>query len=228
MNLTENLGRKAGLFYLLVAVFAGYAQFIRTSMIVPGDATATVNHIMASEALFRVGIVSDLIGQIFHVLLILVLYQLFKTVNHNQSRLMFTLALIPVPIACINMVNQFAPLLLLNGSIYRNISEPAQLHAQILFFLDLHKHGILIAQLFWGLWLLPLGYLAFRSEFIPQIFGILLMAACIGYVVGSFITFLFPNYEAMFKWVYIEPAIAEISFAFWLLIKGVNYSGLKS
>lgn len=228
MNLFKNSGRKAGMFYLLVAVFAGYSQVIRTNIIVHGDTVATVSHVLTSETLFRTSIVSDLMGQIFHVLLALVLYQLFKTVNQNQARLMFVLALVPVPIACLNMANQFAPLLLLNGSIYHNIFEPAQLQSQILFFLDLHKHGILIAQLFWGLWLLPLGYLVFKSEFIPKLFGILLMIACFCYLAGSLITFLFPNYETMFQWIYAEPAIAEILFAFWLLIKGVKFSKLNS
>jgi len=227
MNLIKNPGRKAGLFYLLVAIFAGYAQYIRTSMIVPGDAAATVNHIMASEALFRTSILSDLIGQIFHVLLVLVLYQLFKTVNRNQARLMLVLAIIPVPVACINMVNQFAPLVLLNGSVYQNAFEVTQLHEQILFYLDLHKHGVLIAQLFWGLWLLPLGYLVIRSGFIPKLFGILLIIACFGYLAGSFITFLFPGFEPFIQWVYIEPALAEIAFTFWLLIKGVKSSQLN-
>lgn len=222
MNLIKNLGRKAAIFYLLVAVFAGYSQFIRTSVIVPGDAAATVNHILTSETLFRISIVSDLAGQVFHVLLALALFQLFKPVNQNQATLMLILALVPVPIACINMVNQYAPLLILKGQIYNNIFEPIQLQSQILFFLDLHKHGVLIAQLFWGLWLLPLGYLVVRSEFIPKLLGLLLMIACFGYLEGSFIAFLFPDYETMFKWIYIEPAIAEILFAIWLLINGVK------
>ena len=113
MNSTKKTARVAGLLFHLVAVCNGFAAFVRSSLIVSGDAAATVNNIIASEMLFRIDIVSDLIGQVFHVLLALVLYELLKTVNKNYALLMVILALVPVPIAMLNQLNQFAVLLLL-------------------------------------------------------------------------------------------------------------------
>ena len=132
--------RIAGFLYLIVAVFSGFAASVRSSLIVSTDAAATVNNILASETLFRISFVSDLIGQVFHILLVLVLYELLKTVNKNQALLMVILALVPVPIAMLNQLNQFAVLSLLKGTDY----------SQVMFFLNLHTDGVFIAQIFWA------------------------------------------------------------------------------
>jgi hypothetical protein len=193
----------------MVAVFSGFAASVRSGLIVPGDAAATASHIMASEGLFRIGIVSDLIGQVFHILLVLVLYELLKTVNKNQALLMVVLALAPVPIAMLNQLNQFAVLPLLSSADY----------PQVMFFLNLHHQGVLIAQIFWGLWLFPLGYLVFKSGYIPRILGVLLIIAGLGYLIDSFGTFLSPNYGLTIS---MFTFIGEVLFLLWLLIKGVK------
>jgi hypothetical protein len=227
MNSNKNTARIAGLLYLLVAVFYGFSHFFRVSLAVPGDAGATANNIMASEWLFRIAFVSGLIGQLCFILLGLALYVLLKPVNRNLALLMVIFVLVSVPIAMLNLLNQFAALLLLSGANYLAVFEADQLHALVMLFLDLLDHGTLIAQIFWGIWLLPLGYLVFKSGFLPKILGILLMIATFGYVVGSFASFLFPNYDRIIELVYYEPAIAEILFVLWLLIRGVNESKLK-
>ncbi len=211
----KRTARVAGFLYLMVAVFSGFGASVRSGLIVPGDAAATASHIMASEELFRVGIVSDLIGQVFHILLALVLFELLKTVNKNQAWLMLVLALVPVPIAMLNQLNQFAVLPLLGSADY----------SQIMFYLNLHNQGVLIAQIFWGLWLFPLGYLIFKSDYMPGILGVLLMIAGLGYLVDSFGRFLSPNYSlsiSMFTFV------GEVLFLLWLLIKGVNVEQSKA
>jgi hypothetical protein len=228
MKSDKKTARIAGLLYLLVAVFYGFAHFFRVSLTVPGDATATVNNIIASEGLFRISFVSGLIGQTLFILLGLALYVLLKPVNKNIALLMVIFVLVSVPIAMLNLLNQFAALLLLSGADYLKAFETDQLHALGMLFLNVLDHGTLIAQIFWGIWLLPLGYLVFKSGFLPRILGVLLMAAAFGYLVGSLASFLFPNYDEIIELVYYEPAIAEISFCLWLLIRGVNQAKLTA
>lgn len=209
MNSARKKARVAGFLYLMVAVFSGYAAYVRSALFVPANAVAAVTSLKAHEVLFRIGIASDLIGQLFHVLLALALYGLLKSVNRTAALLMLILALVPVPIAMLNQLNQFAVLLLLNGTDY----------AQMLFFLTLHKYGVLIAQIFWGLWLFPLGYLVFKSGYIPKILGVLLIIAGFGYLIDSFGTFLLPSYNLT---VSIFTFIGEVLLLFWLLVKGVK------
>jgi hypothetical protein len=158
--------RIAGFLYLLHAVFAFFSMmYVPSILIVPGDAATTANNIMASESLFRIGSVSDLIAQIIFILLVLVLYKLLKPVNKNHALLMVIFALVGVPIAMLNLLNQFAALLLLSGADYLTVFTADQLQALVMLFLDLQKHGVFIAQIFWGLWLFPLGYLGLFGNF---------------------------------------------------------------
>ncbi|UCE15361.1 MAG: DUF4386 domain-containing protein [Candidatus Bathyarchaeota archaeon] len=160
----------AGLVYLICIVFGAFSNvYVRPSLIVYGDAATTVNSIMANESLFRLGFMSDLIFLTFWLLLPLALYKLLKPVNNFIALLMVLFGLVMVPIMFINNVNQFAALLLLSGADYLTVFEAGQLHAQVMFFLDLHHHGWLMAQIFWGLWLFPFGYLVFKSGLLKHI-----------------------------------------------------------
>ena len=216
----QKSARSAGFLYLILAICGGFAEFfVRQSLIVPGDAAATVSNITASESLFRLGFVSELVGQTVFVLLGLILYRLLKPVNKNQAVLMVALVLVAVTITCLNMLNQFAALLLLNGGEYLAVFQVEQLHALVLFFLNLHKVGYLIAQVFFGLWLLPLGYLVYKSGFLPRIVGALLVVACFGYLVDVLTFSLFPGFDLV---VSEFTFVGELLLLLWLLIKGVN------
>ena len=136
---------------------------------------------------------------------------------------MVILMLVAIPIAFINELNKFAALLLLSGADYLTVFDPGQLHAQVMFFLDLYTGGVFIAQIFWGLWLFPLGYLVFKSGFLPRILGVLLIIGCFGYVIDSLAFMLFPSYEGSVALVVMAPNfISEFALFLWLLIKGVN------
>ncbi len=219
MNSNKKTARIAGLLYLFVAISAGFAQYFRTSVIVPGNVAATVNNVLTSELLFRIAIVSDLIGQIVHIFLALALYELFRAVNKSQALLMVILALIPVPIAMLNQINTIAVLQLLGNADYLKVFNVDQLHSQVMFFLNLFKNGVAIATIFWGLWLFPLGYLVIKSGIIPKIIGILLMVSGAGYVLDCFGKFLILNYNIE---IALFTFIGEVLFLLWLLIKGVN------
>jgi hypothetical protein len=212
------IARLAGLLYLLVIPLGIFgALYVPSRLIVPGGAARTADNIMASESLFRLGIVSDLLAPLVLIVVVLLLYRLLKPVDKNLALLMVIFLLAGVPIALLNKLNQFAALQLLSGAGYLTIFTPEQLQALAFLFLRLHNQGSTIAFIFWGLWLLPLGYLVFKSGFLPSFLGILLMIACFGYLIDSFATFL--GYAVN---VGMFAALGEVLFILWLLIKGVN------
>lgn len=208
--------RLAGWLYLLViplGIFGGL--YVPSKLIVSGDAAATAANLLASESLFRLGIVSELLASIDMLFVVLLLYGLLKFVNKSMALLMVMLVAAGASIAMLSKVFQFAPLMLAG-------SDPAgftagQVQALITLFLGLHNRGGNIAFIFWGLWLFPLGWLVVKSGFFPRIIGILLMIASFGYALNSFAILL--GYSlgiGMFS------ALGEIVFILWLLIRGVN------
>ena len=224
INSVNKTARAAGFLYLIIFCLGVFAElFVRQNLILPGDAAATINNIMASESLFRLSLLIDLIRHTFLILLPLVLYRLLQQVNKNIALLMFVLSLVSIPIAFINELNYFAVLLLLNGADYLTAFGADQLQAQVRFFLDLYAYGAYIPQLL-SLWLLPLGYLVFKSGFLPRILGILLMIGCFGYLIDAVSFLLFSNSMPTLS---LLAFIGELIFALWLLIKGVNVEGLQ-
>ena len=219
----KKTARIAGFLYLILIVSGIFSYMIVSSrLVVPGDTATTVNNIMASESLYRSGIVSWLISETVFILLAYFLYKLLKPVNKNQALLMVMFVLVAVSISFINELNKFAALLLLSGADYLTAFAADQLHALVMFFLDLHEYGVHISGMFFGLWLLPLGYLVFKSGFLPRILGILLMVGWLGYMLDFFTFFLFPDLNVTIGPIFQLTGIGEFLFPLWLLIKGVD------
>ena len=219
-NSPQKTARVAAFVFIVIFGLGMSAElFIRPGMIVPGDAATTVANIAASESLFRLSLVSDLIRQIFMMLLPLVLFKLLKPVNKNIALLMVIFALIGVPITLLNELNHGAVLLLSSGADSLPAFEADQLHAHVMFFLDLREYGTFIPQIF-SFWLLLQGYLVFKSGFLPRILGILLMIGGLCYPIQAVLFFLVPNFDAMIFGLF--AFIGEVLFYLWLLIKGVN------
>lgn len=214
--------RLAGFLYLLVVPLGIFGLVVSSTLIVSGDPAATAGNVMASERLFRLGIVSDMLAAIVMLLVVLVLYPLFRPVNRNLALLMVAFLLVGVPISLLNKVNQFAFLQLLSGADYITGFTTEQLQTLAFVFLRLHSRGANIAFLFWGLWLLPLGWLVFKSGFLPKILGVLLMISCFGYLINSFAIFLGYSVD-----IGMVSAVGEVLFILWLLIKGVNVEQWK-
>jgi uncharacterized protein DUF4386 len=221
--------RVVGFLLLLLIPLAIFGQiYVPSLLIVPTDAAATTRNIMASESLFRLGIVSVLLSHLGgDIAWVLVLYQLLKPVNKSMARLMVILILLNVPIALLNELNQFAILFLLHSADSLRAFTADQVHALVSLFLNLHDNGIKIAGIFWGLWLFPYGWLVFKLGFLPRFLGVLLMIGCFGYVIQSFVGFLSPNLL-----VYTAPLAAltssgELLVPVWLLIMGVNIEQWK-
>lgn len=215
--------RVAGLLYLMVVVFGMSAyMYVFPSIIVPGDAATTASNIMASEMLFRMGFVFELIINVFWALLALALYKLLKPVDKNLAILMVVLNLVGVPIGMFNALNHFAALPLLSGAEYLTVFTPDQLQAQAMFFLNLWENGYDIAQIFYALFLVPLGYLVYKSDYFPSVLGVLLMIGGFGGVIDTLTSSLIPNFESIILTILDVFGFSELLFCGWLLVKGVK------
>lgn len=213
----RNTGRVAGLLYLVVVITGIFSLgYVPSKLIIWNDAAKTFANIVNSEFLFRLGIVSGLICYTFFLFLPLVLYKLLKPVHKIYAIYMVVLAVVSVPISFINMQNKFAVLSI--------ISSERSEKDLVMFYLNQYDYGNLIVQIFWGLWLFPLGYLIFKSGIIPKFLGILLMLGCLSYLINFFGNALFPNYSELgiSSYVRLPATLGEIGTCLWLLIMGAK------
>jgi len=225
--------RIAGIGYLVIIVAGIFAEFvIRSRLIISGDAAATAANIIGSEWLFRISIASDLIMLIADIIVAWALYMLLKPVNSGLSLPAAIFRLVHSAVYGIALLTLFFVLLLLNSAAYLTAFQPGQLHALVLLFTNTHSYGYIIALIFFAFHVFILGYLVFRSGFIPRILGVLLVIAALGYTIDSFANILLTNYasyELIFALVVFVPAfIAELSFGLWLLIKGPGLPQLQA
>ena len=229
MNSTKRTARVAGLLYLVMAISGFFStMYIPSAFIVHGDATATANKIIASEWLFRIGIVSELFSATIFVFLALVLYELLQGVSKKQASLMVTLVVIAVAVAFLNELNELAALVLSRGADFLSVFEKQQRDALAMLFLTLHNYGFFIGMIFWGLWLFPFGVLVFRSGFLPRFLGVWLILGCFGYLASSFTSLLLPRYGPMVSEIAMVPEAGELAMILWLLIRGAKDQPLQA
>jgi hypothetical protein len=222
MNTNKKIARIAGILYLIYIVTTIFANASRTKLIVFGDTIATANNILASEWLFRIGFISDVLAGVLFLLAAWALYVLLKPVNKNIALLFLLLNLGGVTVQCINMLNLFSATLLLSGADYLKIFQIDQLQTIAMFFLYLYKNGFMIAQFFFAAWLFPLGYLVFKSGYLPKALGIIVMIECFGWLMYPFQFFLFPAYEVISYLSFAVGFIGEFGLTLWLLIMGAK------
>src|SRR6202521_1231899 len=229
MSSTKNPGRFAGLLYLLTSMVGFFAMmYVPGRLIVHGNAAGTANNIAAYETLFRLGIAGNLIGQAGFIFVALALYDLLKEVNQRHASLMFILIVVSVPIAFLNELNSIAALVLVRGADFLSIFEKPQRDALAMLFLNLHFYGFVVAEIFSGLWLLPLGLLVYRSRFLPRFMGVWL-------AIGGFASGLpgltggrVPKYYHN-VFTYTPSAVfGEIAFMLWLVIKAATPPALAA
>ena len=224
MNSVKKTARITGVLYLII-FFANIFvfMFVSGSLVIPDDATATANNILASESLYRSGVVSYLIVFLSEIGTSILLYKLLKPVNQTVAMLMVTTRLIQAAIHAVNLLNFVFPLLFLTGGDYLNVFTTEQLHAFAMLFTDAHYYGVLISEAFFSVSLFFLGYLLVKSDLFPSILGILLAIAGAFYVLDSFGIFLMPQHKTLIASIMMAPAIiGELSFTLWLLIKGIR------
>lgn len=223
MNSTKQTARIAGLLYLVNGVTGFFGIiYVPSRLMVSGNAAATASNILASERLFRLGIVSELICAVEFIFLVWVLYRLLGGVSKTESSLMVMLGLVFVPIMFVNTLSEIAALMLLRGAEFLSVFDKHQLEAMAMLCLDLHRYGYVVGWLF-GLWLFPFGLLVFRSGFLPRILGVLLIAAGLGYLADSLTPLLLPSYEVVVGRIASIPLmLGEPVMILWLLIRGAK------
>jgi hypothetical protein len=229
MSFTKNPGRFAGLLYILTSIPGFFAMmYVPSKLIVHGNATATASNISANETLFRLGIAGQLIGQAGFIFVALALYHLLKGVNRRHASLMVILLVVQIPIAFLNELNSIAALALVRGPDFLSIFERPQRDALAMFFLNLHFHGFVVNEIFWGLWLIPLALLVYRSRFLPRFLGAWLALGGSAWVILSLTGVLSPQYyDKVFT--YSQPAaFGEVAFMFWLVIRGAKPPALDA
>ena len=216
--------RVAGCLLLFIVIIAPFSQlYVPSTLIVPGDATATANNIGASGWVLRLGIVSDSLVFLIEIVLCVLLYVLFRPVSRTLSLVAAFARLAMTIVMGINLLAYFTALLLLSGAAYLTVFGPAQLDALALLSLNAHQYGVYVWEAFFGLDLAVLGYLIFRSGYFPRILGVLMIFAALGYLAHSYGNWLYPNYvETLALIVGVTALIGELPFFLWLAIKGVN------
>lgn len=224
MHSERRLARIAGSLYLVVALFGGFAELVvRDGIVESGNAAATAENIRSSATLFRLGFASDLVQATVFLFTAMALYMLLRHVNELVARAMVVIVAVSVAIICLNLLNQFVALQVATGKASTAALGPAGTDALAGLFADMHAGGYLIAQIFFGLWLLPLGYLVYRSEFFPKVLGVLLAIGSFGYLIDTFTHFLSPGIAETIQWIVVAPAaVGELWFVAYLLVKGVR------
>jgi hypothetical protein len=222
MNPTQRLARTAGLYYLVVAVLGAFAHIVRAMVYVPGDAATTAARVVEHTDLVRYSFVADLIQATFLVFTVLTLHRLLRHVDTRLARAMVLFVVIAVAVITLNMVNQLGALLVATDPSYAAALGVDGAEALVMLLMDLQHHGYLIAQIFFGLWLFPLGLLAWRSGMFPRVIAALLVTASTFYLIDVALQFLTPAVADT-----INPALvilfilAEASMLVFLLAKGV-------
>ena len=214
--------RIAGALYLISGTL-----FVRGMPVLTGDAAATAHNILAHETLFRLGFVAELISAPSYIAVTLLLYDLLRPVNRSLALLATVFSLVGSTIGAVDCLFHLAPLIVLGGSHYLSVFSMEQLQALALLSLNFQAQGLNICMVFFGFFCLLLGYLIFRSIFLPRIIGVLLAIAGLCYLTNYLATFLAPEFAAhLFPYILI-PGLAEIVLALWLLVAGVNVQRWK-
>lgn len=228
MTLNKKSARLAGLCFLLMVVFGLAAElFFRQKLFVPNDLAATINNIMANILLYRFGIVSDILMALFYLFTAIMLYKLLESVNKGWALLMVIFAAAGSILLLFNVLNEFASLYILNGNGYASSLDSTLRKSVALMFFGLYEHGYMIGQIFFALWVLPLGMLIYKSSAIPKFLGILFIIETVCGLASFFVHFLIPN-TSVESLLLLPGTAAEFLLLFWLLIWGVKKSKLTA
>ena len=220
----KRLARIAGFFYLIVGITGGFAEgFVDPKIYVAGNAAATAGNVLANQGLVRMSVVSHLVDAVFFVLTAMALYILLEHVHKSMARAMLVFVAVAVGIITLNAVFQFEGLQVATNASYVTAFGVTGSNALVLLLLDIQHYGTLAAQVFFGLWLAPLGYLAYKSGLFPKALGVTLIAATVCYLAHLITAFLVPDFhKQIHAFIVIVPAIAEIWMVLYLLVVGVK------
>lgn len=222
MSWARNPGRAVGFWYLLLVLLGPLRLiYIPNKLFVHDNAAATAGNIAAHQWLFRFGMLSDLAGAVVLIFLVLAFYRLFKGVDKRLAVLLVIFGgVMPALINFANVVSDAGALIVAQGPDFLSVFDKSQRDALVLLFLRLHHAQIIAAEILWGLWLFPMGALAYKSRFVPRFIGVWLIVNGVAYVVLSLTGLFFPDYQDK-VFAYSQPALfGELAIMLWLVIKG--------
>lgn len=223
INSIKKQAHIAGVLYVLASITAVFAWvYVNARIFVRDDATATANNIRAFETLLRLGITAEVIGSIIFIFVVLALYRLFNPVSQKHAMALAILLLISTPIALLAVIGEIAALIVAGGGNFLSTFDQHQLDSLSYLFFRLHGQALVVAQIFWGLWLFPFGILVIRCGFIPRLLGYLLWIAAFGYLIDSFTVLLLPAYRQIANQLAMIVELGELPIIFWLLIWGAR------
>lgn len=224
MKSKKKTAKIAGVWYLLLAVTGGFGtMYVPLNITVAVNPAATVQNIIDSGWIYHLSIVSSLTSGVLFIYLVLALYRLLREVDPKQAKVMVLLVAVSVPITFLNSLNLIAADLLTSGNEYLNAFGKSEQETLALVALNLYDQGVLFEQIFWGLWLLPFGILVYKSNFIPRIFGILLVINCFAYLITTFFRLMELHLTDVITYILVPfIMIGEFAIMLWLLIKGVK------
>lgn len=220
------IARAAGIFYLVTIITGVFAEVgVRAAVTVRSDAAATATNILSNENLYRLGLASDLIMLASYVAVTLLFYRLFKPVQRSLSLVAVFFSMTGIAINAVNSLNHVAPLALLKGASYLNAFERDQIEALALLSLRMHSLGYTIALVFFGFYCVLIGFLAYRSAFLPRTVGVLMALGGFSFLTSSFLVVLLPAVAARFPYIGMLGGIGELSLCLWLIVMGVQNDG---
>lgn len=226
MEPKNTTAKVAGLIYVIITITGVFSiLYVPLQLIEWSDASATVQNIIDSEALYRMGIIISLLTNVLFLILPFVLYRLLGSVNRTMAGLMVLFAVISVPVTLVALGSKFDVLSMLQSSESVSELETEQLQSAVMASLYTSKNLTFVATIFWGLWLFPFGWLVYNSGFLPKFFGVFLMVGCFGYLIEFVALTLWPDgysTSGISNFIHIPSAIGEIGIAFWLLIRGIK------
>ncbi len=223
-NSIKKTARITAILLLIMAVAAAFSMgYVPSRLFVTGDATATANNIITFKSLFNLSIIGHLIILFTDIAVAILLFVILKPVSKTLALIAAVFRLIMVSMRGINLVNFFIALTLLNGVKHVTVFETDQLHGLVILFLNAFNNGVLIDMIFFSVHIFIIGYLVFKSGYIPGIFGVLLILGSFGYLINSITSLFFPEYqEIISRIVFVPELVSELALVVWFLIKGVN------
>ena len=222
MRLVQNPGRVAGLWYLLLILLGPLRLiYIPAKLFISGDAAATVGNIAMHERLFRWGIASDLAAAVVLILLTLAFHQLFAATDRNLARMVVIFGgILPAALYLVGAAIDLGALAVIAHPAFLSVFLPAQQDALAMLLLRLHSVEITAAETLWGVWLLPVAALVYRSRFLPRFLGVWLAAGGVAYIAVSLAGVLWPAYQGRISNLSQPFTFAEVALTLWLLLKG--------
>lgn len=221
------LARVAGLLYLALVALGVWAELVvRGSIRVAGDPTATAANIAAHEAELRLALGADIVMATVFVLLGLALFRLLHPVHARAATALLTFVAVGAGSILVNLTFHAGALIAVTDPTYSSAFGAQGVDALALLLLDLHHDGYVLGGVFFGLWLAPMGYVAYRSPMFPRVLGVALVVGAVAWVVDPVLAFTLPDAPRLLREaVSLPTAVAELSLMLYLLVRGVSPAG---